>query len=120
MRLKTDCDVITHSIVKQTWHITTKEEATGNIQQYCRYVMSQKRFLSKPKWGRGHKQSLGGTQPPLAPVATALVNTVDLFCIFIPDLPQPHFSHPCSSINLCSSLFLQYIISFVSNCQVGY
>ena len=32
MRLKTDCDVITHSIVKQTWHITTKMEAVGNIQ----------------------------------------------------------------------------------------
>ena len=23
----TDCDVITHSIVKQTWHVTTKEAA---------------------------------------------------------------------------------------------
>ena len=29
MRLMTDCDVITHSIVKQTWHITTKGEAAG-------------------------------------------------------------------------------------------
>ena len=34
MRLMTDCDVITHSIVKQTWHITTKGEAAGNIQQW--------------------------------------------------------------------------------------
>ena len=29
MRLMTDCDVITHSIVKQTWHVTTKGEAAG-------------------------------------------------------------------------------------------
>ena len=29
MRLMTDCDVITHSMVKQTWHITTKGEAAG-------------------------------------------------------------------------------------------
>ena len=32
MRLMTDCDVITHSIVKQSWHITTKGEAAENIQ----------------------------------------------------------------------------------------
>ena len=41
----------------------------------CRYVMLQKRFLSKPKWGGGHKQSLGGGHKPLYPpaVATALM-----------------------------------------------
>ena len=33
----------------------------------CLYLMVQKRILNKPKWG--HKQSLGGTRPP---VATAL------------------------------------------------
>ena len=32
---------------------------------FCRYVMFQKRILSKPKWG--HKQPLGGDTAPQAP-----------------------------------------------------
>ena len=64
----------------------------------CRYVMFQKRFLSKPKWGKG------STSSPLAPLATALIKTVDLFCISIQNY-QSHMSlYPCSSINLCLSL----------------
>ena len=37
-----------------------------SIIAYCRYVMFQKRILSKLKWG-GHKQSLGGGQGPPGP-----------------------------------------------------
>ena len=55
---------------------------------YCRYVMFQKRFLSKPKrgGGGGHKQSLGGHGLPWPHVAMVLVNSVDLFRVSIPDL----------------------------------
>ena len=53
------------------------------------------------------------------PFNFADVNTVDLFCISIPNLLKPHFSvilffHQ----SLFNFNFLQYIISFVGNCQV--
>ena len=64
--------------------------------------MFQKRVQNKPKWaGRRGAQAVvrGGTSsrqrgtatlPPLG--MTALVDTVDLFCISVPDLSKPHFS----------------------------
>ena len=59
---------------------------------YCCYVMFQKRFLSKPKWGGGTRSCLGrGHGIPWPPVPTAMVNSVDLLYIFIPDLSKPHF-----------------------------
>ena len=46
MRLKTDCDVITHSIVKQTWHITTKN---GSGWKYTTLGGMPRSSLSGPR-----------------------------------------------------------------------
>ena len=38
-----------------------------SIIAYCRYVMFQKRILSKPKWGGAQAVVRGGARPPWPP-----------------------------------------------------
>ena len=52
MRLMTDCDVITHSIVKQTWHITTKGEAAGKYTTMTSSGIFEKVFFVGQRYRR--------------------------------------------------------------------
>ena len=94
MRLKTDCDVITHSIVKQTWHITTKMEAAGNIQHLGSFQLT----LPIKTW----KNHLRGLE---AKHASTLLMTSTRF-----NAKLSEFAFLCISLN---SLFCAFPLRFL-------